>query len=194
MPNLDIVSGVKDIKSSLREVIQGKASISEALHKAYEGVYILPSLPCLEGLTNKNASNIKKIARELLNSNNYDYVIIDTPPGREAIKLMDKNFYVILVINPEQASVLDALNMKNLIESKGAKLLGIALNMVGAIKKEADIEDIEETLGLNVICMLPFEKKIREAFISEVPFFIYAEPESELAKEVISLAKFIQKA
>ncbi|RMD86193.1 MAG: hypothetical protein D6808_03865 [Candidatus Dadabacteria bacterium] len=191
MPNLDIAMGVKSAPSSLREVINGKVEIKNVLYDAYEGVKVVPCSPCLDGLTERNAKKVQAIIETL--TQEFDNVLLDTPPGREAITLMNRGYEIILVVNPDQASVLDALNMKTIVERKGCKVLGAVLNMVGAVKKELDIDDIEETLGVEVFAIIPQDKKIREASVHEVPFFLYTGPESKASIEIIRLARLLKR-
>lgn len=184
MPNLEIAMGVKSPPVGLVDVIKRRLKIDEVAFAGPHGVKVIPPGIILEGFTDKNVRRIRSILKRVPRA---DFLILDMPPGREAAKVLGKVHEVLLVVNPDAASVSDALNMKVIVEKRGAKILGVILNRVAGSGNELSIDRIEEALDLKVISMIPEDEKVKEAFSSETPV-VSLYPESSSSKEFIKLA------
>lgn len=64
-----------------------------------------------------NLNRIRTILKKIPKEN--EFVILDMPPGREAVDALDKSTEALLIVNPNKASILDALNMKMILERRG---------------------------------------------------------------------------
>ena len=98
---------------------------------------------------------------------------------------------VLLVVNPEKASVLDALNMKAILEKRGVRILGVVLNRARGGEEEW-IEEIERALEESVVAVIPESRIVKEAFDNE-ECFLEAEPGSKPSKEIMWLAEELVK-
>jgi septum site-determining protein MinD len=115
-----------------------------------------------------------------------EFIILDMPPGREAVDVLGKGMEALLVVNPDKASVLDALNMKVLLERKGTRILGAVLNR--AEDGEEWIEEIERVLETKVVAVIPESRVVKEAYERE-ECFVAAAMESEPSREIMALAE-----
>lgn len=183
MPNLDIAMGV--YSSGLSEVLKGERSVEEAVVRKH-GCSILATLPIKNGYRSREiVEKIKEVIEYARQS--YEVVILDFPPGSEAVDVVGEDTYVLIVANPEKLSIADAYNVKLVLEGK-AKVLGVVINRANG----ADIEAIEDMLSLPVLAVLPEESRVGEALEAETPLFAKDE-ECEFSQEVKELVKFLLK-
>jgi MinD-like ATPase involved in chromosome partitioning or flagellar assembly len=107
------------------------------------GTKVIPPGIMLDGYSRENVVKIRKLLEDFpLQS---DFVILDMPPGREAVEVLSDKIEALLVVNPNKPAVLDALNMKVLLEKKGVTILGVVLNRASR-EDEEWIREIERVL------------------------------------------------
>jgi|Deesub1362A_J573_1020465.scaffolds.fasta_scaffold00662_22 MinD-like ATPase involved in chromosome partitioning or flagellar assembly len=183
MPNLDIAMGVN--AKGLDKVLKEQRSVEEAVVRKH-GCSILATLPIKNGYRSKETvEKIKKVIEEVKQS--YEVVVLDFPPGIEALDVIGEDTYVLIIANPEKLSIADAYNVKRVLEGR-AKLLGVVINKANG----ADVEAFEEMLSLPVLAILPEESMVKEALESETPLLTKDE-EYEFSQEVKELVKFLLK-
>jgi len=56
-----------------------------------------------------------------------DFILLDLPLGRVAVDRLHIETEALLVVNPIKAAILDALNMKTVLEKKRSENVGIVL-------------------------------------------------------------------
>lgn len=188
MPNLEIITGLKNPPVGLIDVLEGKLELERVTYKGRAGIMVIPPGIMLEGYSNENVEKIIKLLNDFpLKS---DFVILDMPPGREAVEVFSNKIEALLVVNPDKAAVLDAVNMKVLLEKKGVKILGIVLNR--ASKKDMDwIDEIERALEIPVIAIIP-ENSIVKKSLDREECFVDAAADSAPSKEIMRLARKIK--
>jgi len=184
MPNLEIITGLRTPPVGLVDVLEDGLDIARVTYQGPEGVRVIPPGVMLDGYR-KNLKKIRQALKEIPDEN--EFVIMDMPPGREAVDILDKNTDALLIVNPDKASILDALNMKMLLKKKGAGVIGVILN-----RAEGDvdgwIDEIERTLGVGVVGVVTESKEVKEAFSMEGCFVSIA-PECAPSKEIMALAE-----
>jgi MinD-like ATPase involved in chromosome partitioning or flagellar assembly len=188
MPNLEIITGLKNPPVGLIDVLEGKLELERVTYKGRAGIMVIPPGIMLEGYSNENVEKIIKLLNNFpLKS---DFVILDMPPGREAVEIFSNKIEALLVVNPDKAAVLDAVNMKVLLEKKGVKILGIVLNR--ASKKDgAWIDEIQGALEIPVISIIP-ENSIVKKSLDREECFVDAAADSAPSKEIMRLARKIE--
>ncbi len=192
MPNLEIITGLKSPPVGLIDVLEGRLELEQVIYKGPNGTKIIPPGIMLDGYSKEdNREKIIKLFRNFPIEN--DYIILDMPPGREAVDVLFGDIEAMLVINSDKASILDAINMKALLERKGVKLLGAILN-----RSDNDIDLIDETervLELKIVAVIPDSKIIKDATNNEECFATTKEDSipskelTELANEIIGNEK-----
>ncbi len=181
MPNLDIAMGVK-VRGLGEALKDGKDVLIVHNHSCD----ILATLPIKDGYKNMGMlEKIKNIIDEVRQK--YEVVVLDFPPGIEALDVIDKNTYVLIVANPEKLSIVDAYNVSETLEGR-AKVLGVVINKSNG----ADVVAIEEMLSLPVLAVLPEENRVREALEAEIPL-VARDDECEFTDEMAELVKFLVK-
>ncbi|MFH0904899.1 MAG: cell division ATPase MinD [Methanobacteriota archaeon] len=187
MPNLEIITGLRNSPVGLVDVLGGTLEIDRVKYSGPCGMNVIPPGVMLEGYTGGNTEKIKTLLEDFPLKT--DYVILDMPPGREGVGVLSNIIEALLVVNPDKASILDALNMKVLLMKKDVKILGVVLNRAQR-DDEKWIDEIERVLESHVVAVIPESKIVRDALHSE-ECFVEVEPESKPSNEILDLAKEI---
>jgi septum site-determining protein MinD len=172
MANLGLIIGLEDVPVTLHEVLAGKASINEAIYDGPGGVKVIPSGISLQGFQQANPEKIHDVLQEILER--CDFLLIDAPAGisRDGVIPLAVADEVILVVNPELSSVVDALKTKILTEVVGGHVMGSIINRVGTEKPDAVREKMEKVLGIKVIGIIPEDPNVRTAASYKTPVVI----------------------
>jgi len=187
MPSVDIAMGLKHEKS-LRDALFNNIKIEECIYTV-NGCDVIPSSPIPTFF--KNGENIKRL-KILIDSikEKYEIILMDFPPGSN-VELLDefKDISLILVANPDRPSLVNLYNIKVLAQERGCEVIGLVLNKAHG---DIDIDNIEETLEIHVIAVLPEDNKVKESFNEGVPVVVMDE-DREFSREIVDLAKFLLK-
>ncbi len=164
--NLDAVMGLENrIVYDLVDVVEGQCRLRQALikDKRQPDLYLLPAAQTRD----KNAVN--SVQMEQLCSQlrpEFDYIVIDSPAGieqgfRNAIVGADE---IIIVANPEMASVRDADRIIGLVEAAGKPEPRLILNRLRPEMVRRgdmmDVADVLEVLGIDLLGMIPEDENI----------------------------------
>ncbi len=164
--NLDAVLGLENrIVYDLVDVVEGQCHLRQALikDKRLPELYLLPAAQTRD----KNAINsvqMEQLCQQL--RQDFDYVLIDSPAGieqgfRNAIVGADE---IIIVANPEMASVRDADRIVGLVEAAGKPEPRLILNRLRTemVKRGdmMDVEDVLEVLGIDLVGIVPEDEMI----------------------------------
>jgi septum site-determining protein MinD len=188
MPNLEIITGMESTPVGLIDVLEGRLGLDRVTYAGPEGIKIIPPGVMLEGYSKEDTKQkIIELLKNLPVDN--DYIILDMPPGREAIDILSQNdIGILLVVNSNKPSILDALNIKVLLDKKNVKILGVILN-----RYERDpelIDEIEKTLDSKVVAVIHESKMVNDAYMYE-ECFAATKAGSVPSKELMDLAKEI---
>jgi len=172
MANLGLALGLEDAPISLHEVLAGKANVHEAIYDGPGGVKVVPSGISLQGFQQANPERLKDVLKELVEV--CDVLLIAAPAGisRDGVIPLAVADDVILVVNPELSSIVDALKTKILTEVVGGHVLGIIINRVGTEKTDVVKQKMEKVLGARVIGTVPEDPNVRKAASFKIPVVI----------------------
>jgi septum site-determining protein MinD len=164
--NLDAVLGLENrIVYDLVDVVEGQCRLRQALIKdrRVEDLFLLPAAQTRD----KNAVNsvqMEQLCQQL--RQDFDYVLIDSPAGieqgfRNAIVGADE---IVIVANPEMASVRDADRIIGLVEAAGKPEPRLILNRLRSdmVKRGdmMDVTDVLEVLGIDLLGIVPEDENI----------------------------------
>ena len=164
--NLDAVLGLENrIVYDLVDVVEGQCHLRQALikDKRLPDLYLLPDAQTRD----KNAINstqMEQLCEQL--RKDFDFVLIDSPAGieqgfRNAIVGADE---IIIVANPEMASVRDADRIIGLVEAAGKPEPRLILNRLRSemVKRGdmMDVSDVLEVLGIDLVGIVPEDEMI----------------------------------
>ena len=190
MANLGLLLGLEKCKITLHEVLSGSAKINEAIYDGPAGLKVGPSGLSLKGFQNANPEKLREVMSSLIEG--MDFVLIDAPAGisKDGVIPLAVADKVILVVNPELASMADALKTKALTEMLGRSVEGVILNRAELEKTEISRNKVSELLGSKVLEMIPEDANVRRSAAFKVPIVIRA-PKSPAAIAYFRLAALI---
>ncbi|WOF15817.1 AAA family ATPase [Methanoplanus sp. FWC-SCC4] len=187
MANLGILLGLENVPVTLHEVLAGKAPVSEAIYEGPSGVKVVPSGISLQGFQNADPELLRDVMKEIVNQ--CDFLIIDAPAGisRDGVIPLAIADEVILVVNPELSSMVDALKTKILTELIGGHVMGAILNRATLENTEVSVHKIEEVLGVKVIGLVPEDPNVRRSAAYKTPIVVKY-PSSPASIEIKKIA------
>ncbi|MEM4566687.1 MAG: cell division ATPase MinD, partial [Archaeoglobaceae archaeon] len=147
MANLELILGMEGLPITLQNVLAGEAKIEEAIYVGPGGVKVIPAGVSLEGLRKANPEKLEEVLTRIVGGT--DILILDAPAGleRSAIIAIAAAQELLLVVNPEIASITDGLKTKIVAERLGTKTLGVVINRMtgwGIDMAKSEIEAILE--------------------------------------------------
>jgi septum site-determining protein MinD len=164
--NLDAVLGLENrIVYDLVDVVEGQCRLRQALikDKRLPDLYLLPAAQTRD----KNAVNsvqMEQLCQQLREE--FDFVVIDSPAGieqgfRNAIVGADE---IVIVANPEMASVRDADRIIGLVEAANKPEPRLILNRLRPemIRRGdmMDVADVLEVLAVDLLGVVPEDEAI----------------------------------
>jgi septum site-determining protein MinD len=164
--NLDAVLGLENrIVYDLVDVVEGQCRLRQALikDKRLPELYLLPAAQTRD----KNAVNsvqMEQLCQQLRQE--FDFVVIDSPAGieqgfRNAIVGADE---IIIVANPEMASVRDADRIIGLVEAADKPEPRLILNRLRPEMVRRgdmmDVADVLEVLAVDLLGVIPEDEAI----------------------------------
>ncbi len=172
MANLGLLLGLERCKITLHEVLSGSAEINEAIYEGPAGLKVVPSGLSLKGFQKSKPDRLKQVMTALIDG--MDYVLIDAPAGisKDGIIPLAIADRVLLVVNPELASMADALKTKALTEMLGRHIEGAILNRAELEKTELNRNKVSEILGVKILELIPEDVNVRRAAAFKVPAVI----------------------
>ncbi len=169
MANMALILGMDDVPVTLHEVLAGKADIEDAIYEGPAGVKVVPSGISLQGFQQADPDKLRDVMHKLVDR--CEFLLIDAPSGisKEGVVPLSVADQVILVVNPELASMADALKTKILCEVMGGQVYGAILNRAGDEHTEIRSQSVEDVLGVRVIDVVPEDASVRRAAAYKSP-------------------------
>jgi septum site-determining protein MinD len=169
MANMALILGMDDVPVTLHEVLAGKADIADAIYEGPEGVKVVPSGISLQGFQHADPDKLRDVMHTLVDR--CEYLLIDAPSGisKEGVVPLSVADEVILVVNPELASMADALKTKILCEVMEGHVYGAILNRAGMEHTELRSQSVEDVLGVPVIGVVPEDANVRRSAAYKKP-------------------------
>ncbi len=190
--NLDLVLGLENrIVYDIVHVIEGVVPPEKALvkDKRTKNLYLLPAAQTKDKSAVK-PEDLVGIVEEL--RKNYDFIFIDSPAGIEegfktAVTPADM---VIVVANPEMASIRDADRVVGLCEAMQKEEPKLIINRIDP-KKVArgdmlDVDDVLQVLSLDLLGVVPEDKNMVSYINRGEPAVLF--PESLAGKALRNVA------
>ncbi len=172
MANLGLSLGLEGVPVTLHEVLAGKASIHDAVYEGPGGVQVVPSGISLQGFQQSDPELLGDVLKDL--TDRLDFLLIDAPAGisRDGVVPLAIADDVILVVNPELSSIVDAMKTKILAEVVGGHVRGVIVNRATSESAATVSQKMEKVLGARVIGLVPEDQNVRRAASAKVPVVI----------------------
>ncbi len=152
------------------EVISGEASLKDVLVLYPSGGFYYVTAGSEGAATKASADQISKFYSEIARSD-FDFVIVDTPPGSEiepAIKLINE---ALIITTPEETAVRGAQRLSQSY-LKYHLLHKLVINRVKEGKYQLGEDTIEKLYGDVAYAMVPEEKSVDESEAKHTPAYL----------------------
>ena len=191
MSNLGPYMGidVQSMKATLHEVLAGEAEPEKAVYRTFsERLRIVPSGLSLAGFLKMDRGLLADVIGHF--SAGADYIVIDTPAGynREVALSLKSSDDLLLVLNPDEGSLIDGLKVQEMARILGVDVPGIVLNRYDMKGHQYSKAQIEAHFGSEVIAMLPEDGNVRRK--DRLPV-VLASPGSRTAQEIQKVARLV---
>ena len=172
MANVGLILGLQDAPVTLHEVLAGKGNINDAIYEGPAGLKVIPSGISLQGFQQADPDKIRDVMGEIVKR--CEFLLIDAPAGisKDGVVPLAVADEVILVVNPELSSIVDALKTKILTEVVGGHVLGSIINRVTQDKHDILTKKMEKVLGVKVLGVIPEDANVRRAASQKSPIVI----------------------
>ncbi|MDO9326909.1 MAG: cell division ATPase MinD [Methanoregula sp.] len=188
MANVGLILGLQDAPVTLHEVLAGKCNINDAIYEGPAGLKVIPSGISLQGFQQADPDKMRDVMSEIVKR--CEFLLIDAPAGisKDGVVPLAIADEVILVVNPELSSIVDALKTKILTEVVGGHVLGSIINRVDQDKSDIISKKMEKVLGVKVLGVIPEDPNVRRASSAKVPIVIKfpTSPASKAIKRIAS--------
>ncbi len=187
MANLGLVLGLERSKITLHEVLSGEAEISQAVYELPFGLKVVPSGISLKGFQEAEPDRLQFVMNELIKD--AEYVILDAPAGinKDGVIPLAIADEVLLVVNPELSSMLDAAKVEAVVDIVGGTMGGIIINRVPPYRASLTVQKIGDVMNSPVIGVIPEDSNVRTATTFKTPVVIRY-PESPASRGYKALA------
>ena len=120
------------------------------------------------------------------------FVLVDSPSGLGyEVNLVLKNCdEILLVVNPNLSSVMDALKTIQLAKANENIIAGVILNMSHNGRNELKSAEVANILGHPIIANIKHDRKIRKSLHKQMPL-THHYPKSRSAKEFKKVADYM---
>lgn len=185
MPNLEIITGLRNPSVGLVDVVEGKLDLTQVVYTGPMRTQVIPPGVMLDGYSKENVQKIGELLLDFPIKS--DFVILDMPPGRESVNVLHSGIEVLLVVNPNKAALLDAFNLKVLLDKKGVPVAGAVINRAQRGDEEW-IDKTENILETHVVAVIPESRIVNKALHNE-ECFVTSASGSEPSREIMGMAK-----
>lgn len=202
--NLDLIMGCeRRVVYDFINVINGEANLRQALikDKRNENLFILPASQTRDkdALT---VEGVEKVFNAL--SNDFEYIVCDSPAGIEAGALMAMHFAddAIIVTNPEISSVRDSDRILGMLSSKTKRAIEgkdpikehLLISRYNPTRVEQgemlSIKDITDILAIDLIGVIPESKAVLRASNTGSPVILDETSDAGIAYQD-AIARFL---
>lgn len=123
-------------------------------------------------------------------STTFDFILIDTPPSypEETIKLIELSDYVLIIVNPEPLSILEAYRAIQITNRLNRKIIGIVVNRYYE-NQLISLEEVRRNFSVPIIGVIPQDINVQKHCFKQEPFV--TNPTYPASKAMINLASYL---
>ena len=186
-PNLGLHLGIPLYPKTIQDVMRGRAGIREAMYYHSDGFTVIPADMSVDKMMTPQSHKLVDAIYKLLGES--EFVLIDTAAGlggeaMSAVKAADE---LLIVVNPDLASLTEALKLIKIAGKHETQTIGAVVNRVKNEVIELGQEEIEGFLGIPVIGMVNEDYAVRRATAERSPVVTHS-PGSLAAQQFMAIA------
>lgn len=166
-PAVAFFLGIEDVNIGVREVMKGRVDLKKAVVRHdVSGIDVLPGTQSPRDFpTEKEMRTLIKKAQA---QKEYDFIIIDTPPGYTPAALPELYNEALVVSIPTMASVASSIRLTEIYNKKKVQH-NLVINRVRNTRYELSQGEIEDGYGGKSIISLPEDPKVPFSESSHIP-------------------------
>ncbi len=122
----------------------------------------------------------------------YDIILIDSSPSlnEETLAVMLASDEIFVVTTPDHPTLSATIKAIKLAKQRGTPISGLILNKVHNKKFEVSLEDVEETLDVPVLAVIPYDTGVLKSLSNMKPYTSH-KPKSKGSIEYKKLASVL---
>ena len=183
-PNLGMHLNVFPPKNSLQDVLMRKINVADAIE----------SLKNFDVLSSEMFNDFELELFSLRNrlsliKDKYDFILVDSSPrlDEETLAVMLASDQILVITTPDVPTLGTTIKAVRAARKRGTKISGLILNKVYNKDFEIPLIDVEDTLGIPVLAVIPHDVNIIKALSEYIPLTEHR-PNSEASDEFMRLA------
>ena len=182
-PNLGLHLNVINPKITLHHVLRRESNIQDAIYELGD-FDIIPS-----SMSGKIINPLKLKDKIKFLKKKYDMILIDSSPSlnEETLAVMLASDGLLVVTTPDYPTLSVTLKAVKLAKQRGTPIIGLILNKVYNKNFELSIDDIEKTIEIPVMAVVPHDVNVLKALSESAPSTTH-KPKSEASIEYKKLA------
>ena len=169
-PAVGIFLGMESVNIGITDVISGKADLQRAIIKHHVSrIKVLPGT--LASDVNPTESEMRSLLEKILALKDYDFVIVDTPPGTAFHKLVELFDEALIITTPTMTSITNSIKLDS-IYNKSHVVHSLVVNRVSSKGYQLSTREMEEGYGSRPIVSLPEDHKVQLSESQHIPVWI----------------------
>ncbi|MCK5149663.1 AAA family ATPase [Candidatus Pacearchaeota archaeon] len=183
-PNLGLHLNVFDPEITLHHVLNRENNVTEAVHEL-DNFDLIPSSMYYR----KEINPLKLKDRIKFLKKKYDIILIDSSPALndETLAVMLASDELFVVTTPDYPTLGTTIKAVRNARKRGTPITGLILNKVNNKKFEVSLRDIEKTVEVPVLAVIPHDLNVLKALSEFTPSTIH-NPNSNASEEYNKLA------
>ncbi len=151
---------------TLNDVLAGKATVADAVYAHPSGLKVIPASHENNGVVT-DPNKIREVVKYLKEF--ADFILLDCPPtlGEETKASIEAVDELIVVVNPNWASLLEAKRTIDFAKNSKKKILGIVIN--NAELEPDEVDKIKQGLKANILAVIPPDENVPKSTDKRVP-------------------------
>ncbi len=189
-PNLTSHLGASYFPVTIHDVMQGLHPIQNSVYEHHTGLRIIPADLSIESMKLINFEKLREHLQDLHLLT--EYVLIDGSPGlgRETAHLLNITDEVLIVLNPDHASLLDAKRLIEFVKKHGKTISGIIMTRHKKRSYKLRPEEIERFLGMPILHKVPDDVRFEKSLHKKTPY-LHLYPSKKPSKVYYEVAKML---
>lgn len=186
-PAIDYVLGMDEQELGIRDVLTGRINITEAIRRHDEtGVYVLPGLPSGSSFL-PTPQQLRRFAAQMKYVRDFDFVIIDTPPGFFGTSVESLYEEALIITIPSPSSAASAVRLGEFYDERDMRH-ELIINRAYGKRYELSVGEIEKVCGRAAVAVFPEDVNVLKGEEMHTPTLILNR-RAPFSKATLSLAK-----
>ena len=183
-PSLGLHLNIVNPEKTIHHVLNRTVKIRDAIYDC-NGLHVIPAsiFERIDVNPLKLKDNLKNLKRS------YDVILLDSSPSLddETLGVILASDEIFVITTPDRPTLSATLKATKLAKQRGAPISGIILNKVHNKDFEISLDDIEKTLEMPVLAVIPYDLNVLKALSKMEPLIVYR-PKSNGSDEFKRLA------